>query len=144
MLCYEASTTIAAQPEAVWLAWSDVTHWPEWLPTVTSVEPLGNHPLTIGSSYRVLQPRLCPATWVVTRLEPPRRFLWESRTPGLSVTADHIVDRSREGITIVFLRVSFSGFLGAAVGRLVRSTTRRYLAREAAALKAKVEANASS
>jgi hypothetical protein len=89
--------------------------------------------------YKIIQPKLRPATWVVIDIEPPRRFAWESRSPGLLVVADHIIEEPLPGRSNVALRVSFSGFFGAPVGWLVRSITERYLAQEAAALKLKVE-----
>lgn len=55
------------------------------------------------------------------------------------VVADHILEEASPGKCNVVLRVSFSGFLGTPVGRLLRSITKRYLTQEAAALKLKVE-----
>jgi hypothetical protein len=77
--------------------------------------------------------------WIVTSVEPPRRFAWESRSPGILVVADHIIEEASPGKCNLVLLVSFSGFLGALVGRRLRSITERYLAQEAAALKLKVE-----
>ena len=123
---------------------SAVAKWPEWLPTVISVEPLDGQSLTLGARYKIIQPRLRPTTWVVTKLEPPHRFAWESRSPGVVVVADHIIEEASSGKSNVVLRVSFSGLFGAPIGWLVRPITQRYLAQEAAALKLTVErANAS-
>ena len=89
MPSYEASCTVGAPPDAVWRLISDVARWPEWLPTVTRVEPLGAAELAPGAQYRIEQPRLRPAIWRVTRLEPPQRFSWASGGPGLQVVGDH-------------------------------------------------------
>jgi len=139
MLSYDASVSIAATRESVWRVLAAVARWPEWTPTVISVEPLDGQSLTLGGTYKIVQPRLRPATWVVTKIEPPRRFAWESRSPGLLVVADHIIEEPLPGRSNVVLRVSFSGLLGAPIGWLVRSITERYLAQEAAALKRRVE-----
>jgi uncharacterized membrane protein len=139
MRSYESSVSIAATRESVWRVLAAVATWPEWLPTVISVEPLDGQPLSPGTRYKVIQPKLRPATWVVTNVEPPRRFAWESRSPGVLVVADHIIEEPSPGESHVVLRVSFSGLLGALIGRLARSITQRYLAQEAAALKLKVE-----
>ena len=144
MPSYDASVSVAATRESVWHLLSAVAKWPEWLPTVISVEPLDGQSLTLGARYKIIQPRLRPATWVVTKLEPPHRFAWESRSPGVLVVADHIIEEPSPGKSNVVLRVSFSGLLGAPIGWLVRSITERYLAQEAAALRLTVErANAS-
>ena len=141
MPSFEASTTIAAPRESVWRVLAAVA---AWLPTVTSVEPLDGQSLAISSRYNIIQPKLPPATWTVTALEPPRYFTWQSQSPGVLVVAEHIVDDRTPGSSHVILRVSFSGFLSPIVGRLVRSITERYLAQEAAALKLKVEHGATS
>ena len=106
---------------------------------MTSVEPLDGPLLRLGSRYRIIQPRLRAATWVVTALEPPLRFAWEVRSPGLRVVADHIIDELPSGRSTVILRVSSSGLIGTVLGRLTRSITQRYLAREAHALKLELE-----
>ena len=137
---YEASADIHAPAERVWRLLSAVASWPELLPTVTSVEALDGAPLERGRRYRVEQPKLRPAVWTVTVLEPGRRFAWHARSPGMTMVADHVVDPI--GADAVRLRLSFAfeGWLGALLGRLFGRLTCEYLAREAAALKQKAEA----
>ena len=115
-----------------------VVAWPEWLPTVTSVQPLDGNALKVGFRYVVRQPKLRPATWVVTELEP-LRFVWQARSPGLLMIAEHTVEEKSAGTSQVTLRFSFNGLLGVPVGKLFRSITESYLAQEAASLKSKVE-----
>ena len=141
MPTYETSISIAAPRDAVWLVLSDVAGWPEWLPTVTSVQPLDGTVLNIGHRYVIRQPRLRPVTWHITELEHPRRFVWRARSPGLQMCAEHIVDEDPPGISNVVLRFSFAGLLGGLLGRLFRPLTESYLAKEAASLKQKVEAS---
>jgi uncharacterized membrane protein len=139
MPTYEASALIAAPPDEVWRVLSDVTAWPDWLPTVAKVEPLDGKSLSSGSRYVVRQPKLKPATWVVTELAPPSRFVWLARSPGLAMVAEHIVDATSPATSRVILRFSFNGLLGGIIGKLFRSVTESYLAQEAASLKQKVE-----
>jgi uncharacterized membrane protein len=141
MLTYEASVSIAAPRDAVWRVLSDVAAWPEWLPTVTSVQPLDDKTLSVGHRYVVHQPKLRPATWRVTELEPPRRFVWLAQSPGLQMVAEHVVEEGLPGTTKVVLRFSFAGLLAGLLGRLFRSVTESYLAKEAASLKQKVQAS---
>jgi hypothetical protein len=112
-----------------------VVEWPEWLPTVNTVEPLDGDPLTVGFRYIVRQPRLRPATWVVTELEPPLCFVWQARSPGLLMIATHKIEENAPGESRVILRFSFSGLLGAPIAWLFRPVTQRYLAQELASLK---------
>ena len=139
MPSYEASVSIAASRDSVWRVLAAVAAWSTWLPTVTSVEPLDSQALGSGARYKIIQPKLRPATWTVTDLAPPNRFAWESRSPGVLVVADHVIEEPSPGNSHVVLRVSFSGLLAPLVGRLTRSVTERYLAQEAAALKVQVE-----
>ena len=140
MSTIQSSAVLAAARQSVWTELSAVERWPLWLPTVTSVEPLDGHVLRLGARYRVVQPGLRPAIWTVTVVEPRRRFAWEIRSPGLRVLADHLIDETSPGHSAVTLRVSFSGWMGAIVGRLTRATTERYLAQETNALQQRFEA----
>ena len=138
MPSYHASISIAAPVEPVWRVLAAVVAWPEWLPTVTSVQPLDGNALKVGFRYVVRQPKLRPATWVVTELEP-LKFVWQARSPGLLMIAEHTVEEKSAGTSQVTLRFSFNGLLGVPVGKLFRSITESYLAQEAASLKSKVE-----
>lgn len=135
-----ATARIAARPEQIWAILTDVVRWPDWLTTMTSVQPLGPKALALGARYRIAQPKLRPATWTVVRLEPSRSFAWETRSPGVRALADHTLTPMPDGSTSVTLQIQFSGPLSALAHLLAGSLTRDYLAREAAALKQQVEA----
>lgn len=132
---------VDAPAETVWAVLSDATGWPEWTPTVTSVELVGGGPLQMGSRARIKQPRIPMTEWTVTELAPGRGFTWESRGPGVLAVARHTVDPIDDGRTRVRLSVSQSGLIGGPVGLLYRRLTDRYLAMEAAGLKARAEAH---
>jgi ribosome-associated toxin RatA of RatAB toxin-antitoxin module len=140
MPAYESSASVRATPETVWRILSDVAAWPEWLPTVSRVDPLDQRALRLGARFIVHQPRLRPATWTVSQLEPPRSFVWISRSPGLEMVAEHTITVETPGHSSVVLRFSFHGLLGALVGRLYRTLVQDYLAQEAASLKTQAEA----
>ena len=139
MPTYDACISIAAPRESVWRALAAVAHWPEWLPTVSSVQPLDGDPLKIGARYTVRQPKLRPATWVVTELKPLQFFVWEARSAGLLMIASHTIEEIPTGGSRVTLGFAFAGPLGAPLGWLFRSITERYLAQELASLKMKAE-----
>ena len=141
MPAYELSVSVAAPREAVWRVLFDVAGWPEWLPTVSKVEPLDETPLGVGSRFVVHQPRLRPAIWVLSEIDPPRRFVWVARSPGIEMVADHTVVEDSPATASVVLRFSFSGFLGSILGNLFGTLTRSYLKQEAASLKQRVEAS---
>jgi ribosome-associated toxin RatA of RatAB toxin-antitoxin module len=138
-----ATTIVAVPRERAWALLADVLRWPDWLPTITSVEPLGPDALTVGARYRITQPRLRPAIWTVVQLEPLRSFSWESRSPGVRTLANHWLSPLPDGSTSVTLQVEFSGPLSILARVVAGSLTRDYLAREAASLKQRVETQTS-
>lgn len=131
---------IDAPPEHVWEVLTDVERWPEWTETVTSVTRLDEGPLTTNARARVEQPKLPPTEYVVTELSPGQSFTWVATSPGVRVIARHDVESSPRGGTRVRLSVEQAGPLGKVMGRLFfKGLTDRYLAAEAAGLKARSE-----
>jgi uncharacterized protein YndB with AHSA1/START domain len=137
----EQSTTveIAAPPERVWEVMADVERWSEWTDSVTMVRRLDEGPLRAGARAKVNQPRIPETEYVVTELEPGRSFTWVATAPGVLTTARHTIEPLAEGGSRVRLSVEQAGWLGSLVGRLYRGITDRYLATEAAGLKARCE-----
>ena len=142
---FSIMTEVDAPPEVVFAVLSEVEHWPEWTPTVTRVERLGNADaaLALGSRLRIVQPKVPPAEWTVTALEPGRGFRLFSRSPGATVEANHWAEPMGAGRrSRVTLSVTFAGFLGRIIGWLMRGLNERYLAQEAAGLKRRSEERA--
>ena len=139
---FSITTEVDAPPGVVFAVLSEVERWPEWTPTVTRVERLGEAgaPLALGGRLRIVQPKVPPAEWTVTALEPGRGFRFVSRSPGATVEANHWAepagagDRSR-----VTLSITFAGFLGRVIGWLMRDLNNRYIGQEAAGLKRRSE-----
>ncbi len=130
---------VAAPVERVWEVLQDVERWPEWASTVTSVQRLDDGPLAVGSRARIEQPRIPPTEYEVTELDPGRSFTWVARGPGVRTTARHGLERLDAGRTRVTLSVEQAGPLGSVMGRFYRGLTDRYLAVEAAGIKARSE-----
>jgi hypothetical protein len=139
MPTFRVSQRIAAPAGTVWELLADVVAWPRWLPTVSAVEPSASARLALGATYRVVQPRLRPARWKVTELNPGRNFTWEADAPALAMWANHTVHPASSDACDVTLEFRFSGLLAPLVGLLAGGITRRYLATEAASLKALAE-----
>jgi carbon monoxide dehydrogenase subunit G len=135
---FEHAIEIAATPARVWEVYSDVERWHEWTDSITSVELLDG-PLRVGARARVRQPKLPVAVWSVTEYDEGRSFTWVSGAPGLRTTGTHLVEPSGDGARAV-ARLDQEGLLGGLVGRLSKGLTERYLAMEAAGLKARSEA----
>ena len=138
---HQHTVTIAAPPERVWEVLVDVERWPERIPTVDSVERLDDGPLREGSRTRLRQPRLPEAVWTVTGLDAGRSFTWESRSPGIVISAGHVVERDAAGSRLT-LAVTVSGPMSPVGWLMTRRLTERYVATEAASIKQAAEDSA--
>ena len=130
---------IAAPAARVWAILTDVERWPEWTDSVRSVT-LDDGGLRVGSRATIEQPRVPTVPWVVTSLTEGRSFTFESGGAGARTVAHHSVEPTGPDSCRVRLSVTQSGVVGSVVGRLYRRLTDRYLALEAAGLKARAEA----
>jgi uncharacterized membrane protein len=137
-MTFARSILIAAPPQLVWGVMSDVERWHEWTASVTSIRLFQRSPLTIGSRALVRQPKLPPAVWKVTAIDPGRSFTWKSGAPGMWVFGTHSVG-PRDGGAEATLRLDYHGPLGGLLARLTRRITERYLDYEAAGLKQRSE-----
>ena len=135
---FRIEVDIAAAPEAVWAVIADVERWHEWTASVRRIRLLGARPLTVGSFAFVQQPRLLPALWRVTAIEPGRRFVWETAVPGVHIAALHEVEPAAGGAHAT-LRVRYGGAIGRWLADRIREITCRYLEFEAAGLKLRSE-----
>ena len=140
----ERTVLIAAPSGLVWDVVADVERWPEWTPSVRSLD-LEGEALGPESRARIgLRGSLVATAWRVTEFVPPRSFTWESAiVPGVTAVATHVVVPAADA-TQVTLGVEYRGPLAAIVGALLGATTRRNVEDEAAGLKRVCEERASA
>ena len=136
---FDHSVTVQAPPEKVWAIFSDVAHWPDWTPTITSVERLDDGPIHLGARTRIRQPKLPVAIWEVTELVDGEYFEWVSRAPGVKTTGGHRVVSTPEG-TVATSTIIQEGPLGWLLGTILAKLTREYIATEGESLKKVSEA----
>ena len=132
----------SANPQVVWSVLADVEHWHDWTPTVTEIKALNGTGLTVGAMYRVVQPKLRPATYEVTEYVPNRRFTWVQKFAGGAMIADHRVAPG-DGATKVELSFACKGLLANIVGNLFSRMIREYVATESRSLKERCDLLAS-
>ena len=135
---FSITTDILAPAERVWQVISDTDRWHEWTPSVTSIKRIGGGPLAVASRAVIRQPKLPPALWKVTAIEPERSFTWVSRGPGIRVVASHSVEPTPNG-SRARLSLELQGIFGGVIGRMTSGITQRYLEYEATGLKARSE-----
>jgi uncharacterized membrane protein len=131
---FDHSTTVQAPPERVWEIFSDVERWPEWTPTVDSVERLDAGRIHLGARTRIRQPKLAVAVWEVTKFEDGQYFEWVSKVPGMRTTGGHRVISTPEG-TVATATIIQEGPLAWLFGRLYARLTKNYIATETEKLK---------
>ena len=134
---FETSRHIDAPTQPVWEVLFDVAHWPEWTPTVSSVERLDEGPFGVGSRAKVRQPKLPQAVWEVTEVVDGRSFTWEAKGPGLKTIARHEVVPDGNGSKVT-LSIEQTGLLGAVAAMVWRRLTQRYIELEAESLDQRV------
>lgn len=139
MKSYSTNIIINVNQESVWKILSDVTYWHEWTPTVTKVEAFDSPELKLSNRYKVYQPKLQPAEWTVTVFNAPASFVWESKSAGMTMIAEHTLKSIDNNKTELFLSFSFDRWLGKFIGNLMGKTVQTYIETEAKSLKKKAE-----
>jgi uncharacterized membrane protein len=134
---FDTTRHIDAPAQRVWEVLFDVVRWPDWTPTIHSVERLDDGAFEVGSRARVRQPKLPQATWEVTEVVDGRSFTWEAAGPGMKTIARHEVVPDDTGSTVT-LSIEQSGPLGAVAAPLWRRLTQRYIELEAESLDKRV------
>ena len=133
-----ASITIDAPIDVVWKVFADVERWPTWTRSVTSVELIdgrdaprrhGAHPPAAAAHGRVDGDEVGARTIVDL----------DRNGPGCPHGSDSHVLTSLGGTTLVEQVIVSRGPAGRLLAILWRSLTQRYLAMEAAGLKARCE-----
>jgi uncharacterized membrane protein len=132
------TVAIAAPPARVWAVVTDVERWPERIPTVEAAERLDDGPLAVGSQTRLQQPKLPTAVWTVTELTEGSSYTWQSSSPGVTVTASHVVEPHPDGSRLL-LAVTVSGLLSGIGWLMTRKLTKQYVETEAASIKSAAE-----
>ena len=136
---FEVAIGINASQERVWATLTDVEHWPEWTPSMTSVTRTDSGVLGLGSRARITQPKLGTMTWTVTEMTPGHSFVWEAKRPGLTMVAGHYV-RVGDGETVTLtLALEQNGLLGRLLEPLTEKTARKYVQLEAEGHKQRAE-----
>ena len=121
--------TIDAPAEVVWRLATDVAAWPEFMPTVQSVERLEEGPLRLGARAMIKQPGQRRALWTVTQMTPGHSFSWESRRRGVTMTGHHRVEQEGTA-TRSTLVLTMSGPLAPVLGPVLGPLMRRVLRTE--------------
>jgi hypothetical protein len=133
---YEASAVTKASAEAAWRTWTDVQGWSAY-DHIESARVDGD--FQPGAIIASKAKGLPGGKLTVTRVEPPGLWVDESRSPGMRMTFDHVIEPC-EGGTRLTERVRISGPLGRALGPLMRRKLEALFAASVAAVARQAEA----
>jgi hypothetical protein len=136
---FETSTDVRAAPSRIFEVLCDVSTWPTWTSSMTSIEPLDGEGFEVGQRFRIRQPGLPPAVWTIDLVESPRRFAWSTRRPGLKIWADHRIEPQDGGTSCVTLEIAVTGALGRVVAATSAARIRRAVETERDGLKSRSE-----
>jgi hypothetical protein len=128
----EATAHTSATPSQAWQVFSDVTAWPQMLPTFDAVEPAdgATQRPAVDATYVIRQPRLPKASWMITDWRPDEAFTWVSVAPGIRTTGVHEVTGTPDGSTTIRVGIDWSGPMAWLPRLLYSRLARRYLETE--------------
>lgn len=135
----QTAREVQATRERLWQVVSDVIRWPEWTPSMTSVEFVHEDGLKVGATVRIRQPRLRPLTWTVSAYEPGRMFAWQCTAAGVLTVAEHLIEPVGTGASRLTLTLEQTGLLARPMVLLAGRQTLRYMTMEADGLRAAAE-----
>jgi hypothetical protein len=130
----EKQQVIHSLPQEVYSVLIRLEDWRKWTSSINSISILDKASFSVGSKVMILQPKLPPAKWTITDIQPNKSFTWTKESFGLKIIAVHLINESPEG-SLFTNRVEYQGFLAAPVYFLTRSLTQLYLTLEAEGLK---------
>jgi hypothetical protein len=125
-----------ASAEAAWTAWTDVESWSRYDHIETARVDGAFQP---GATITTKAKGFPSSTLTVTRVERPSLWVDESRSPGIRMTFDHVVEPG-EGGTRLTERVRMSGPLARALGPLMRRKLEALFAASVAAVAREADA----
>jgi len=137
---FDHSIEIAAPASRVWSVMTDVEAMPTWSPSMTSVVLETPGPLAVGSTARIVQPKLSTTRWTVTDLVQGESFTWRSKGLGTTSTGAHRIEPASVGRVTVHLSIEFSGPSWRLTAIMGESYTRNALKFEAEGLRDYCEA----
>lgn len=132
---------IAAPPSLVWDITTDVEHWNEWTPTITSIEWIEGDTIAVGNRARIKQPGQSAAIWTVEHVEPGREFRWSTKNMGARFVGTHVVEPGATG-TRATLGIEASGIGAILMYPMLAIGLRGVLKKERAGLTALAEERA--
>ena len=126
-----------ASADAAWVAWTHVAGWSPY-DHIESTQIDGE--FRAGAIITSKAKGFPRSKLTVTRAERPRLWVDESRSPGMRMTFDHVIEPG-EGGTRLTERVRITGPLGRVIGPLLKGRLEALFATSVAAVAQQAEAS---
>jgi uncharacterized protein YndB with AHSA1/START domain len=107
MWSVEHSVQVAAAPQAVWAAWSDVDHWPEWNADIEQIDLDG--PFATGSTITMTPGGQAPVRLAITDAVENEQFVDEAQVADTTVRTTHRNEPGADGTVRVLYRLEATG-----------------------------------
>src|SRR5436190_14096822 len=118
---FEGSSRSTATPGQVWALWTDPSSWPGG--PIASAKLHGA--FEVGGKITVRVKGYMSLTSTITRIEEPRLWTGVAKTPGLTMTIDHVIEPRDDGVLLTERAVldgPLAGLVARLLGRRMRST----------------------
>jgi hypothetical protein len=103
----EHSAETTAAPQAIWQAWADVPHWPEWNADIESIELRG--PFAAGTTIAMKPFGQDVVVLSIAELLPGEQFVDEADVDGTTVRTTHRIDRLDDRRSRIVYRLEATG-----------------------------------
>jgi hypothetical protein len=134
----EKTLLIHSMPYEIFDILTRFDRWNQWTQSITEMSVLNNDQLKPGSKIKVLQPKLPPAIWTITEIDPNKSLTWQKKSFGLNMRSEHLIT-SGPGMATVTLRITYEGPLAGLFYYLTHNLTDRYMTMEINGLKKECE-----
>jgi hypothetical protein len=134
----EKSLIINAEPKDIYTILTRLENWNQWTKSITSISLLNAEKIEVGTRIKVIQPKLSPATWTITEIKENSSLVWEKKSFGLKMTAQHSIINDNNNV-LVKLSIIYEGLFARLAYKLTSSLTDRYITMEVNGLKAESE-----
>ena len=136
--CISKRTLINADVTKVFSLLADIENWNLWTRSVTKISYVAQKQFEVGGKALVIQPKLAPAVWTITEIIDNKSFVWQTKSPGATMTAKHLLENTGQG-TCIEHQVIYEGWLAGLFYALTSKLTTLYLDMEISGLKSKCE-----
>jgi len=129
------ATISGVTTEEVWAVWSDLASYPSWDPREEINQP--NGPMAPGTRGAFKQRGRGAGTYLITEVEPGRRWVSETALPGGKLVIDHRIEQAL-GRTTATKIYTAEGPMALAFRLFFARGIRREMPRSFAALEAEI------